>query len=195
MKTFIQIGTNNGNDHFKELVSKFPEKLNIFLIEANKNLIPQIEFSYKNLRNKHNITISNVGIVADKSINQLNIYDDDLHSGFNSIIKRKSYDNVSGQITFEPCTMKEYCELHNITKIDFLFIDTEGYDYTIINSIDLNSIEVIEIVCEAWPYDEDSEGDIRTGPSYFEIIKEKLKDYEFQVIVVDGMHSYHFLKK
>ena len=45
-------------------------------------------------------------------------------------------------------TFSDVCKKYNITEIDFLFIDTEGHDYNIINSIDFSNIKINKIKFE-----------------------------------------------
>jgi FkbM family methyltransferase len=178
MKTYIQIGTNNGDDDFFKLVSNLTEKTNIILIEPQSDLIPIIESNYKGLMDNHNITILNNGVVHDKTITSLYKYDETTNGVLSSVIHRKSYDYVVDSVDFEPITIPEICDKYNIDKIDLLFIDTEGYDYTIINSLDLTKLNITEIICEIWPYDIDSNNTIVTGPTYFnDVIIPKLNDY------------------
>ena len=178
MKTYIQIGTNNGDDDFFKIVSNLTEKTNIILIEPQSYLIPTIESNYKGLIDKHNITILNNWVVHDKTITNLYEYEETTNGVLSSVIHRKSYDNVVNLINFEPITILEICDKYKIDKIDLLFIDTEGYDYTIINSLDLKKLNITEIICEIWPYDIDSNDTIITGPTYFnDVIIPKLNDY------------------
>ena len=49
-------------------------------------------------------------------------------------------------------------------------IDTEGYDYEILNSIDLELVDIKEIMCEHWGDDGDdmdNTREIRTGATFF----------------------------
>lgn len=182
MKNYIQIGTNQGNDDFFNIVKNIKEKSNIFLIEPIKTLIPIIENNYNGLKEYHNIIILNNGIVTDKNINKIIIYQDSGDFALSSIIERKSYQNAVDSVEFEPLTFQELCETYNIKEIELLYIDAEGYDYTIINSIDLNQINIRTLVCEKWDYDIDSSDFIRTGPIFFnETIIPKMKNYNLEL--------------
>jgi FkbM family methyltransferase len=193
MKTYIQIGTNNGDDDFFKIVSNLTEKTNIILIEPQSYLIPTIESNYKGLIDKHNITILNNWVVHDKTITNLYEYEETTNGVLSSVIHRKSYDNVVNLINFEPITILEICDKYKIDKIDLLFIDTEGYDYTIINSLDLKKLNITEIICEIWPYDIDSNDTIITGPTYFnDVIIPKLKNY---TLTKYDCCNYKFTKK
>ena len=193
MKNYIQIGTNNGNDEFKKIIEDLQEKSKIILIEPNPNLIEDIKTNYSKISNFHDVFILNVGVVTDKNINTLNIYGGG--DGLSSILNRNSYGNVIGNIQFEPMTLFDIVDKYDINIIDLLHIDTEGYDYTILNSIDLEKIDIREIVCEEWPFDMDSTDEIKTGPTFFEeCIRPKFASYTIESINIGGMSSYRFLK-
>ena len=49
-KIFFQIGTNNGNDLFRQLVFQNKPDI-IILVEPNKSLIHEIEINYKDISN------------------------------------------------------------------------------------------------------------------------------------------------
>jgi FkbM family methyltransferase len=194
MKNYIQIGTNNGDDEFKKIMEKLKEKSNIFLIEPNPNLIQSITEQYKDLNKFHNVNILNVGIVSDKSINTLNLYRSG--DGHSSILKRKSHNCIFDTINFIPKTLKDILTEYNINEIELLYIDTEGYDYTILNSIPLEELIIKEIICEIWPYDIDSSEDIKTGPCFFEqVIKPKMFNYDIGTIMLDNIINHKFVKK
>ena len=194
MKNYIQIGTNNGDDEFKKMMEKLDEKSNIFLIEPNFNLIKTITEQYKKLSTTHQVFILNIGIVSDKTINILNLYK--TGDGHSSILKRKSHDCIIDKITFTPKTLREVLKEYNIQEIELLYIDTEGYDYTILNSTPLEEFSIKEIICEVWPYDIDSCENIKTGPSFFEnVIKPKMFNYDISTITLDGVINHRFIKK
>lgn len=193
MKTFIQIGTNNGDDDFYNIVSKLSEKSKIILIEPQSDLVSLIEKKYNKISNLHEIIILNNGVVHDKKINVLYKYEETTNGVLSSVISRKSHDYVKGTISFEPITISEICEKYDITKIDLLFIDTEGYDYMIMDSLDLNRLDISEIICEIWPYDIDSNETIKTGPEFFnQIITPKFGEYDISKY---DCCNYKFTKK
>ena len=145
MKTFIQIGTNNGDDDFYNIVSNLSENSKIILIEPQLDLIPLIKKRYDEFSKLHEIIILNNGVVHDKKINVLYKYEETTNGVLSSVISRKSYNYVKDTISFDPITISEICEKYDITKIDLLYIDTEGYDYMIMDSLDLNSLYISEI--------------------------------------------------
>ena len=161
---------------------------------VNVNPNGLIENNYESFKNIHNVTILNIGIVADKNIDTLYIHSD--ANAFSSIINRKSF-NLSSKMQFKPLLFKELCDEYNISDIELLYIDTEGYDYTIINSINFESIDIKKIICELWPYDIDSNDEILTGPKYFDnIIKPKMEKHNYDISLLKlSMDSYCFIKR
>ena len=120
-------------------------------------------------------------------------YEETTNGVLSSVISRKSYNYVKDTISFDPITISEICEKYDITKIDLLYIDTEGYDYMIMDSLDLNSLYISEIICEIWPYNIDSNETIKTGPEFFDqIITPKFGEYD---ITKYDCCNYKFTKK
>ena len=112
------------------------------------------------------------------------------------MINRKSYGNNHSKISISCITFEYFCEHENITKIDYLSIDTEGLDYEILLSIMIDKVEIDEIVFEVWPYDnDDRDNNYQTGPTILQKVLEKYGDYNHNQIVYGGMNSYQFTKK
>lgn len=72
--------------------------------------------------------------VSDKSTKSL-LYNSDISSGISSLIKfhssHKDYKEV------DVITLSYYCQLKNISEIDFLKIDTEGNDLNVLKGLNL----------------------------------------------------------
>lgn len=192
MKNFVQIGANVGNDYFYNFCVG-QEKSNIYLIEPNGQIFDQLKKNYKSLMDVHNVLFFNNGIVTEetKSVDKLYLYNED--SGLASIINRKSYQHVSSVINFNPITFEEFCNNNNISDIELLFIDTEGFDYAILDSIDLNKINIKSIIFEKWPYEQDDIDDkVKTGQHYLDEVLKKYKEYSFTELFFpnDGMINF-----
>ena len=171
---FVQIGTNDGGDLFNKLVKHFKPK-RVLLIEPNDSLNPYILQNYKEVYDDLNIEIINKCIydTDDKEVSlfipakdgvygnpgvqperkQGNLTYSNKHF---SLIPMNDWGDKNNMIELKCKTIKfsTLCKLYNITKIDYLQIDTEGYDSEIISSIDLNLIDVKIIRYEKWPFDE-----------------------------------------
>lgn len=187
MKNYVQIGSNVGNDYFQKLISNIKEKSNIFLFEPNNLLIEQLKENYLEISKNHNVIIVNKGVVVDKNINKLYVYKQSPidtkipNYGLTSIIHRKSFDNVLETIPMETITFDEFCKEYDLKEIELLMIDTEGYDYEILNSIKIEEIDIKEIACEHWGCEDDDldkSRTIRTGNNFlYDVIKPKFEKY------------------
>lgn len=198
MKTFIQIGANIGNDYFFNILQQRKTKARVILVEPNRKLIDQLKTNYQSLTDIHELHFVEGGIVSNKNHNKLNIYTDtnDLGeeiSGLSSIVDRKSYSHKLDTISFIPFTFDELCDNFNIREIELLMIDTEGYDYMILNSISLEKYKIRCIICENWVHEIDSDGDIQTGPTFFNnVIRHKFKDFTIKDLDIAHDPNYIF---
>ena len=163
MNVFIQIGTNNGDDNFRKLVLKHKPS-RVILIEPNSNLYEVILKNYKDIPNV---------IILNRAI----YYEDnkpvDLYIG----AKNKEYGSLSDngiiytdsqfslvpmndwgdksdmvQITANSIRFDTLCSMLNISEIDYLQIDTEGFDSEIIDMIDFNIYTIHQLRYENWGF-------------------------------------------
>ncbi len=162
-KVFFQIGTNNGNDLFRELVLKYKPDI-VILVEPNETLIHQIKQNYSNIPNVYiynNAVYYNndellelyipakngiMGTCADNNITYG-------HAHF-SLLPMNDWGNKSDmvKITSKSITFDKICSIHNITNIDYLQIDTEGFDSEIIKMIDLSKYKINTLRFEKWDF-------------------------------------------
>jgi len=194
MKTYIQIGSNKGNDDFQRIIEFLEEKSRIILIEPNSSLIEDLIKNYQNLIKKNIVIICNKAISIKNEITKLYLYDSCEHS---SLIKRKSHIIPKREINIESITFEELCKIYNINEIELLLIDTEGLDYEIINSIDFSKISIKKLIFEKWNYHNDDLNEkYKTGEDFLEKeIKEKLqKLYHWNTINMGGMTNYELTK-
>lgn len=194
MKNYVQIGSNIGNDDFYEMCRNVSEKTNILLIEPNGLLLQQLEENYRELKNDNlNIKIFNIGIVSNiQNINNLYIYHD---GGLSSTLRRRTLGEPIEKIKFIPKTFNDFCLEHEISNIEVLFIDTEGLDYEILNSIDIEKINIKDIYFEYWPHENDDlNGKVLTGDHQLKKVFDKYKDYSIKEIILGGMKSYQMQK-
>jgi FkbM family methyltransferase len=157
-RVFFQIGTNNGNDLFRELVIKEKPDM-VILVEPNKLLIDEIKQNYHNIYNNaiyYNddevielyIAAKN-GIIGTRADNGI-IYD----SGHFTLLPMNDWGNKNDmvKITSTGITFDKICSSHGITNIDYLQIDTEGFDSEIIKMIDLSKYKINRIRFEKWGF-------------------------------------------
>ena len=165
--TFFQIGTNDGNDLFNKLVHKYIPEC-IILVEPNIDLIDKIKKNYNTMKNVY--IYSNAiyytddedidlyvpaknGVMGTIAENGL-IYSD---SHF-SLVPMNDWGNKNDmvKITTKSITFDTICSNHGITDIDYLQIDTEGFDSEIIKMIDFSKYKINTIRFEKWPFKSNS---------------------------------------
>ena len=163
-KVFFQIGTNNGNDLFRKLVIKNSPDF-VILVEPNKLLIDEIKKNYNNIKNVYiyNNAIyynddeiielyipAKNGIIGTRADNGI-VYSD-VHF---SLLPMNDWGNKKDmvKITSESITFDKICSIHNISNIEYLQIDTEGFDSEIIKMIDLSKYKINKIRFEKWGFE------------------------------------------
>ena len=162
MKTFIQIGTHNGNDDFNKLVKKENPDF-LVLVEPNSDMIEQISENYSYITDKEKIKIENVAINTESGSCEIVIPKDplpqpdgsfmELGTTHYSLLPMDDWGNDFNSIKVEGMTFSELCEKHSISEIDYLQIDTEGFDSQIILSIDFDKIKIKKLQYEYWPFE------------------------------------------
>ena len=156
MKTIIQIGVADGNDHVCQLISSlnYDNVFGIF-IEPNIHSIPLIKNIYSNLQNKiiSIIAISNKTGIVKMYFNNYTTG----NSQQSSVNKEHLYahgwkDTDIDEIEILSFTLNDYLNkilgFDSNTVIDNLFIDTEGHDCDILLSTDFSKLNIKEIYFE-----------------------------------------------
>jgi len=196
MKTYIQIGTNNGNDNFKQLVIKDkPNK--VILVEPNLSLIPSIKNNYKNIPNvfiinkaiyykndeKVELVIPSKNEIYGERADNGIIY----NNGHFSLLPMNDWGDKKDMVKISATTITfdTLCSNFNIKEIEYLQIDTEGFDSEIIRMIDLDKYKIKKIRYEKWNFDSSKfkkyHSDIsdRLGKNGMENVKNKLQKYNY----------------
>ena len=164
MGTFVQIGTNDGDDYFrKKVISKKPEK--IILIEPNPSLVQKIKKNYSFYRgdlviiNKavyytddeevELVIPSKGGIIGRKADNGI-VYKD-VHF---SLLPMNDWGEKEDMVKLKTKTISFDTLMieNNITELDYLEIDTEGFDYEIIKMIDFKKYKIKQIKFEIFGF-------------------------------------------
>ena len=197
VKVYVQLGANTGNDEFQHIVSSVGEKLRIFLLEPNTDLIPILTRTYSELSKTHDVTICPFGISLSTGEQELYQYGN--IDGNYSLLNRRSHplkDIVTSK-KIETKTFESFCSQFGIQRIECLFIDTEGLDYEILNSIDLSKADIKTIIFEEWVHEADDMNSIyKTGPKFLhEVVVPKYKDYYWEEFVSGGMNNFRLTKK
>ena len=165
-KVFFQIGTNNGNDLFRELCrEKQPDT--IVLIEANIAHLQEIKDNYKAFPN---VNIFNNAIYYEDGL-EVELYlpamngeigrpGENGHTycdgGF-SLLPMNDWGDKNNMATVKAKTktFDTICRELDITNIEYLQIDTEGFDSEIIKMINLDHINIKQIRYEKWGFEKD----------------------------------------
>jgi FkbM family methyltransferase len=147
----VQIGSHKGNDDLYKLIKNFDltEVSKIILVE------PQSEFNHFLHENYHsyNHIIENVVINNDESLNKVKFYSclEDKNKEISSLnINHLHKHNQTNFIEreFTCMTLNKLLSKHNIKSLDLLFIDAEGFDDKIIESIDFVKFDIKRIFYE-----------------------------------------------
>lgn len=180
MKIYIQIGANVGGDEFQTIITNLLEPSRVFLVEPNTSLTESLAKSYYELGSKHQIIILPYAVSLHNGTEDF--YECPL-SPHSSLIKRRS-NQAEGIVVknVNVLTFNELCQRYNIVDIECLYIDTEGMDYEILNSIELSKVNIRTIYFEQWDHREDDlNWKYRTGPGFLkDVIIPKFKNYNWE---------------
>lgn len=173
---WIQIGTNNGIDNFRKYVNEYKPK-KVVLVEANSSLIHDIHKNYDTIKKYTEVIIVNKTIYTEnnKEVSLFLPAKNGIYGnpGVQPDRQQGNHTYTHGQFSLLPMndwgekkhmieiksnsiTFHMLCQELNIKIIDFLQIDTEGFDSEIIKSINLNNINISVIRYEKWPFKEES---------------------------------------
>jgi FkbM family methyltransferase len=199
MKVFFQIGTNNGNDQFRQIcIQNKPDM--IVLVEANSKHLNSIKDNYKDLLNVHIINKAiyykdndevelfipaKDGIYGEPGENK-HTYTD----GQFSLLPMNDWGDKKNMCSFkaQTITFDTICEQLNIKNIEYLQIDTEGFDSEIIKMIDLDKYNIKNIRYEKWGFPierftkyNNNENINEYGVEGMKLIEQKLLKYNYQL--------------
>jgi FkbM family methyltransferase len=152
LKTFIQVGSNDGkkNDPIREIVLR--NKMRGILIEPLPQNFKKLAENYKNIEGLHLLNIGiaeepglfNFYYIKDVSDNEPNWYDqigsfdrntfDKSVAGEPGLVERMEVQQIACD------TINNVLASNNMEDVDLVHIDAEGFDAKIIRSIDFTSI-------------------------------------------------------
>ena len=99
----------------------------------------------KEYSNKKKLHIYPVG-VSDKTMSAVNFYEAEVSSGISTIGKFHPQHKVTQKINL--ISLTDFIEEKKLLKIDFLKIDTEGYDFFVLKGVPWKLIRPSVILCE-----------------------------------------------
>jgi len=201
---FFQIGTNNGDDLFRQRVIQNKPDI-VILVEPNQGLIDQIKFNYRDIDNVfiYNNAIfynddetvelyipAKNGIMGTTADNGITYHD--VHFSLLPMNDWGSKDDMV-KISSKTITFDKICSIHNITTIDYLQIDTEGFDTEIIKMIDFSKFKINTIIFERWTFSTDcftkfhNDKSNELGVNGFNNAIDILKKYNYTISKVHDM--------
>jgi len=178
--TYLQIGANTGYDNFFELCKQNkPSK--IILIEPHQQLHESIKACYAEITTAE-ISYEAVAIVDDETVATVTMHSSTGRSEHSSVIPLKGW-STEAYATVPATTLNQIIKKYNLTSIDLLYIDTEGNDARIINSIDLTKIKPNNIIYEAWNFTADAfeHKNELNGLDGMLFIRKKLEEHGYSV--------------
>ncbi len=147
--TFVQIGANDGvsNDPIRRYVVKYGFKG--VLIEPQPDVFKRLKANYDGMPG---ITFENAAIAAqDGKIEMYRFKKDsgvphwaDGLASFSKETVIRNFQNIKGEvetIIVPTISFGSLLRKHNISHLDLLQVDAEGYDYEILKMIDFNAIK------------------------------------------------------
>ena len=188
----VIVGAHNGLG-LEELI--LDQKNKVLLIEPVNYNFQSLKNRFKNI---NNIIFENVGVsdekkqikfyyVKESSIKKLG---KEWASGIGSFKKKHLLDHHRKRFQITESDIEEVdvkivvfndlVEKYNISEIEYLFIDTEGYDYQIIKSIDFNKTKINKVKFEYKHLDDTFKFDIRLLE-----LRERFKQLNYKEIDVD----------
>lgn len=153
----VQIGTNNGNDHVLDLCKKRYTSA-IYLVEPFSIHNNSIQANYKDIPN---VIIENIAITptAQDSIELFYTEDDgpqnNVHKSYQvasikqeHIVKHDYSPSNIKSINVPAMTINDFFAKHNLTTINYLFLDIEGIDFEVLKSIDFSKVNIKNLQIE-----------------------------------------------
>lgn len=160
---FIQIGANDGKtkDLLGDYIRKY--KLRGILVEPQSDVFTKLKETYAGNQEVElvNIAISDQSgkqtfyTVKKELVNEKNYFEVTAISSFNKKVFQETLrkripdviqytsedlDDYTEEIEVSALSLRDFIQTHNVRRMDFLFLDCEGYDFAIIKMIDFKNM-------------------------------------------------------
>lgn len=151
--TILQIGSNDGIDHVSEFTAQHVDMIDkIILVDANPDCVEKTKDQYRKYPQanvvQYAITVEDQN---DETHIALYLPRNNQHNAHASLsethVRQHGHENPN-IINVPALSFRQLCDKLSLTKIDRLYIDVEGLDVDIINSIDFNAIQIPYVVFE-----------------------------------------------
>ena len=183
----VQIGCNYGNDHVFQYISENKDSIsNAYLVEPIKNAF---NLAIENYKDFPNVKLFNMAICIDENQDELELFtpsDEYRYEATSFSLKHVQMHFKGNDITsFKvPCkTISRFFDDLNLTQIDRLYIDTEGMDCKIIQTIDFNKYNIKRLQFEHIHSEQCV--DFGNSQTYSELVQ-SLKNMGY------GIHTYEY---
>lgn len=204
MKTIVQIGVANADDHVFEYIKQSNDEIFGIFVEPNPYSIPIIQTKYNFIQTK---IISNIAI--SKYNGNIKLYlppwfqsgDAQTASVYkNHLVAHSTPENTIQEIQVLCLTLNTYlnCILgfNSNNKIDKLFIDVEGHDCEILLSTDFSKLNINEIMFETSHTSGPMSGDKNIYTDNFNLVSAHLKLYGYELKeIIPELSSVCFSRK
>ena len=153
MKTIIECGSNRGIDTEK-LLETYPDSV-VYAIEPTHELL--FDHLYPKFRNNDRVKIFPFAIDVENRFQKFNIAGhcdwgcsslNTFTDGIDKIWRDRLDFKFTHSYNVPTITLFDFCELYNITTIDYLWIDTQGHDFKALLSLKNKIDNVVSGKCE-----------------------------------------------
>lgn len=190
----VQIGTNDGNDGVNGFVKDNQTNIELcILVEPLNELNAKIQENYAGI---NNVYIENVAIVAHSDVEELDFFYEQNSDNYQVSSLIGSHTNISVKSSnpvvsrkIKVLSIASLFEKYDLTTIDCLFVDAEGLDIDIINSIDFNKYTIKKIVFES----AHSDGNWNRADKYNNLAQ-KLESLNYELQQLDSLNTQAILK-
>jgi FkbM family methyltransferase len=129
----VQIGAHDGvvgEEYGLEEYLDSLESFKLFLIEPIKKYFDKLPNKYKKYEDKAEV------IYCNHVISEVN--------GKVSMIDQEGMSKIvnSGELLVDSITLDDFIEEHNITNIDLLLLDCEGYEFKILDMVNFDTLSI-----------------------------------------------------
>lgn len=144
----VQVGCNDCQDHVKEFVDTNHQDIKqLILIDPGDKLC-----ECNSVYDKYDFTLKkyNKAVTADETVDTITVYDSKAreNGGFlmsvnkQHLIDHQHPEDTVFSLDVPAVHLHQIFEENNLTKIDRLYVDAEGYDADIIQSLDFDKYQI-----------------------------------------------------
>jgi FkbM family methyltransferase len=186
----VQIGSNDGDDSVRQFIIENQSNIDlVVLVEPIPFILDKLKENYKDF---NNVFIENIAISDSESKKFTLYYEEGSNYELSSFKKQHLIDckcipEKIKSIDVDCLTINQLFEKYSIDTLDYLYIDTEGLDVYIINSIDFNKFKIKNLIFEITHTDGiNTDGTPKIGTNYTKIT-EYLTKLKYNLSQIDGI--------